>query len=172
LKGWRKSELKVTSYPDDPADRGGRAWVYPCLGAAVVVFYVLSFGPALRASRAGIVPRAALVYIYKPLQPLLQYNPLNLGRCYCVYLDFWIPAQVFVSGEVMHPGWITWKRGLTLTKAITLAGGFTEFANKKRLEISHVEGTPEPGYWDAASARTNAPLLQPGDTVRVGRSLL
>ena len=39
----------------------------------------------------------------------------------------------FVNGEVKNPGGVDFQPGLTLRKAISLAGGFTERANKKRM---------------------------------------
>jgi len=39
----------------------------------------------------------------------------------------------FVNGEVRNPGGVDFQPGLTLRKAISLAGGFTERANKKQV---------------------------------------
>ena len=39
----------------------------------------------------------------------------------------------FVNGEVKKPGGLDFQPGLTLRKAISLAGGFTERANKKEF---------------------------------------
>ena len=48
----------------------------------------------------------------------------------------------FVNGEVKRPGGVDFQPGLTLRKAISLAGGFTERANRKQaLVIS--DGDPE-----------------------------
>ena len=41
----------------------------------------------------------------------------------------------FVNGEVRNPGGVDFQPGLTLRKAISLAGGFTERANKKQLLV-------------------------------------
>jgi len=43
--------------------------------------------------------------------------------------------QVYVNGEVKKPGAYAFKPGLTLRKAIALAGGFTERASKKKIFI-------------------------------------
>ena len=43
--------------------------------------------------------------------------------------------QFYVSGEVNNPGGIDFQPGLTLLKAISLAGGFTERANKKNITV-------------------------------------
>ena len=41
----------------------------------------------------------------------------------------------FVNGEVKNPGGVSFQPGLTLRKAISLAGGFTERANKKQVLV-------------------------------------
>ena len=41
----------------------------------------------------------------------------------------------FVNGEVKRPGGVDFQPGLTLRKAISLAGGFTERANKKEVLV-------------------------------------
>lgn len=41
----------------------------------------------------------------------------------------------FVNGEVKNPGGVAFQPGLTLRKAISLAGGFTERANKKDVLV-------------------------------------
>jgi protein involved in polysaccharide export with SLBB domain len=41
----------------------------------------------------------------------------------------------FVNGEVKRPGGVAFQPGLTLRKAISLAGGFTERANKKEVRV-------------------------------------
>lgn len=41
----------------------------------------------------------------------------------------------FVNGEVNNPGGVSFQPGLTLRKAISLAGGFTERANKKQVLV-------------------------------------
>ncbi|MEM1154587.1 MAG: polysaccharide biosynthesis/export family protein [Pseudomonadota bacterium] len=48
----------------------------------------------------------------------------------------------FVNGEVQRPGGVDFQPGLTLRKAISLAGGFTERANRKQaLVISDSDPT-------------------------------
>lgn len=41
----------------------------------------------------------------------------------------------FVNGEVKNPGGVDFQPGLTLRKAVSLAGGFTERANKKEALV-------------------------------------
>lgn len=80
---------------------------------------------------------------------------------------------VYINGQVHHPGRLIWTPGLTLTNAIALAGGFTDFADRSRLEIRHIGGAVEQySYQQALSAGTNTPQLKCGDAVNVkSRSL-
>jgi protein involved in polysaccharide export with SLBB domain len=43
--------------------------------------------------------------------------------------------QFYVNGEVKSPGGVDFQPGLTLRKAISLAGGFTERANRKKILV-------------------------------------
>lgn len=47
---------------------------------------------------------------------------------------------VIISGEVAAPGRKVFDRPTTLLEAIMEAGGFTEFANKRKVRITRVEG--------------------------------
>src|SRR5260370_40115383 len=42
---------------------------------------------------------------------------------------------VYVGGEVKQAGRFTWGDGLTLTNAIAMAGGFTDFADSSRINL-------------------------------------
>lgn len=44
--------------------------------------------------------------------------------------------QIYVNGEVKRPGGYEYKPGLTVDKAIALAGGFTDRASRKAIKIS------------------------------------
>lgn len=68
----------------------------------------------------------------------------------------------FVNGEVQRPGGVDFQPGLTLRKAISLAGGFTERANKKEaLVIS--DSDPERREQTVALDYN----VQPGDIITV-----
>ena len=47
---------------------------------------------------------------------------------------------VIISGEVNAPGRKIFERPTTLLEAIMESGGFTEFANKRKVRIIRVEG--------------------------------
>ncbi|EOW9279862.1 exopolysaccharide export protein VpsN [Vibrio cholerae] len=71
----------------------------------------------------------------------------------------------FVNGQVMKPGSYPYHPGLTVNKAITIAGGFTERASKTNLFISSSD--------DPEAKPTKATLLsklQPGDILTVAES--
>ncbi len=49
----------------------------------------------------------------------------------------------FVSGEVKNPGAYPYENGLTVLKAVTLAGGFTNKAAEGRIQIKRMKGKEE-----------------------------
>ncbi len=68
----------------------------------------------------------------------------------------------FVNGEVKQPGGVDFQPGLTLRKAISLAGGFTERANKKgALVISDSDPDRKEREVDLDYS------VQPGDIITV-----
>lgn len=73
--------------------------------------------------------------------------------------------KFFVNGKVEKPGGFVFEPGMTARKAISLAGGFDERANKKRIfVIRGDQSIAEPIQIDIDSA------INPGDTVTVERS--
>src|SRR5713226_3110094 len=49
----------------------------------------------------------------------------------------------FVSGEVKNPGGYPYEEGLTVLKAVTLAGGLTNRASEGRIKIKRLKGKAE-----------------------------
>ncbi len=71
----------------------------------------------------------------------------------------------FVNGEVGKPGKYPYQPGLTVRKAISLAGGFAEDADKSKLLLIHAD--------DISKRESKATLdqkMQPGDIITVKRS--
>jgi polysaccharide biosynthesis/export protein VpsN len=68
----------------------------------------------------------------------------------------------FVNGEVKRPGGVDFQPGLTLRKAISLAGGFTERANKKQAQVIS-DNDPERQERDEGLDYN----VQPGDIITV-----
>ena len=74
--------------------------------------------------------------------------------------------QVFINGEINNPGGYTYRPGLTLDKAIALAGGFTPEASRERVTLTRVlNGTSQ-----QFSMRLSDVVL-PGDIISVAEYL-
>lgn len=72
--------------------------------------------------------------------------------------------QFYVNGAVEKPGGYSYQEGLTVQKAIVLAGGFTERASERKITL---EREKRPNQTEHASMNT---LVFPGDVVTVGES--
>lgn len=70
---------------------------------------------------------------------------------------------VFINGEVNKPGAYPFQPGLTLQKAIALAGGFTERASRGNIKLQSSEG-------DERVADGLMAIIQPGDVITVEQS--
>lgn len=73
--------------------------------------------------------------------------------------------QFYVNGEVNKPGGYPFRPGLTVEKAITLAGGFSERASKGKIRL-----TPEGKAGREQKVELDDPI-GPGDIINVGESL-
>ncbi len=56
------------------------------------------------------------------------------------------PLSVYVIGEVNKPGVIAAEHGTTLLQSLSLAGGLTDFAAVKRIQLRRVENGQEKVY--------------------------
>ncbi|MDP0501086.1 MAG: polysaccharide biosynthesis/export family protein [Verrucomicrobiota bacterium JB022] len=77
---------------------------------------------------------------------------------------------VYVGGEVQRPGPVTWSNDLTLTKAITAAGGFGLYAREQGVQLSRDERSYTLDARLAQRTPTEDVRLLPGDTIFVPRS--
>lgn len=73
---------------------------------------------------------------------------------------------VYLYGEVKTPGSYPFRDGLTIEKAIVLAGGFTERASKKKISIRR--GKEEP--YDLIKKPKLYMEVEPGDVITIGQS--
>jgi len=74
---------------------------------------------------------------------------------------------IYLYGEVKQPGSFRYREGLTVEKAIALAGGFGPRASKRKIDISRdVEGE---GSKKIKKVSLTDPVL-PGDVITVGES--
>ncbi|MEM7256742.1 MAG: polysaccharide biosynthesis/export family protein [Pseudomonadota bacterium] len=74
--------------------------------------------------------------------------------------------QVFINGEVNAPGGYDYKPGLTLDKAVALAGGFSEKASKERVTLTREIN----GVAQQFSMRPTDAVL-PGDIISIAEYL-
>ena len=78
---------------------------------------------------------------------------------------------IYILGEVRSPGRYVVKSGTTFLQAVTLAGGFTEFAATNRIMVRRtgLEDGQETGmglrYKDIVAGKQSNILLKPGDTI-------
>ncbi|HEY5600249.1 MAG TPA: SLBB domain-containing protein, partial [Candidatus Manganitrophaceae bacterium] len=81
--------------------------------------------------------------------------------------------SVYVMGEVAHPGKLQLRSDITFLQALTLAGGFTKFADADNIILLRREGKPETrmriNYKDIVSGKNpdGNILLRRGDTIVV-----
>lgn len=82
-----------------------------------------------------------------------------------VYVTILEYRQFFVNGEVNKPGGFPYQPGLTVRKAISLAGGFTPRASYTKIFVIHEDdpiGQARPASLDT--------LLRPGDILTIEQS--
>ena len=71
----------------------------------------------------------------------------------------------YVNGQVSRPGAYPYTQGLTVRKAITIAGGMTDRAARNKIKLKK-----EPGYMDALISGMDDEV-GPGEVLTVGESL-
>lgn len=88
-----------------------------------------------------------------------------------VFIKEYNSKKVFVLGEVHKPGTFTYEDGMTVIQAITLAGGFKEYAGKNSTSVTRlVNGKDEKipvRVEDIGVGKLPNVALQPGDIVYV-----
>ncbi|WP_133470249.1 polysaccharide biosynthesis/export family protein [Paraglaciecola marina] len=70
----------------------------------------------------------------------------------------------YIGGEVQRPGSYPYRKGLTIQKAVTIAGGFTERASESAISIENKEqnkNVPKASFLES---------VKPGDVITVGES--
>jgi protein involved in polysaccharide export with SLBB domain len=98
-----------------------------------------------------------------------NYVPRYYVRCTATV----IVAQRFfyVGGEVRAPSRFIWSEDTTLLKAISTAGGFTDYANRRRVELVHGKGRQVLDYDELRRNPSKDVAVRPGDTITVPRSV-
>lgn len=98
--------------------------------------------------------------------------PINPGDVITVKRDVMTEAEestnyVYLYGEVSKPGGYEFRSGLTVEKAVAMAGGFTPRASKRKIDISRYEEGEGASTLD--SVKLTEKIL-PGDVITVGES--
>lgn len=77
--------------------------------------------------------------------------------------------QFYIDGEVNRPGGYPFEPGLTLRKAVTLAGGFTERASRSKITIiSDIQDLSSNENARITNVNVSlSTLVKPGDTITV-----
>jgi polysaccharide export outer membrane protein len=82
-----------------------------------------------------------------------------------------LASQVFVMGEVSHPGPVQIFGPTTIVQVLAMAGGFKEFANTKDVRVLRPNGssveTIRFNYKEAVNAEAKPLFVRAGDTVIV-----
>lgn len=74
---------------------------------------------------------------------------------------------IYLYGEVRNPGGYEFRSGLTVEKAVAMAGGFTPRASKRKIDISRYTEGEGPRTLDGVKLTSS---IMPGDVVTVGES--
>ena len=94
-----------------------------------------------------------------------------IDRGYYRYLTVTVRTDdliFFVGGEVRTPGRQLYSPGITVTRAIDTAGGFTEYSNKKKIELIRASGSKLQLNYDKAVKNEKLDYeVYPGDRIHV-----
>jgi protein involved in polysaccharide export with SLBB domain len=98
-----------------------------------------------------------------------NYVPRYYVRCNASVM---VAARFFyVGGEVRNPNRFAWSEDTTLLKAISTASGFTDYANRQKVQLSRGGKLEVYNCEDLQRNPVNDPAVRPGDTITVPRSI-
>ena len=144
--------------------RATRLWrVAVPVGALLTLAAILLFAWFREHTPRLIAPEAATVGFETTTAPapgVAVSPPVETNRWY------------YVSGEVRAPSRRLYDGHITLLQAITSAGDFTDFADQKRVKLTHGDGSSQ--IVNCTKAQNNPrldPEVSPGDTIFVRRRL-
>jgi len=98
-----------------------------------------------------------------------NYVPRYYVRCNATVL---VSARFFyLGGEVRNPGRFPWTEDTTLLKAISTASGFTDYANRQKVQLIRGGKLEVYNCEDLQRNPAKDPPVRPGDTITVPRSI-
>jgi polysaccharide export outer membrane protein len=77
--------------------------------------------------------------------------------------------EYFVRGEVMRPGKYPLNPGVTLLRAITTAGGYTDFANARKINVFRRDKSFRYDAKKIEALEDRDPVIEPDDVIVVER---
>ena len=77
----------------------------------------------------------------------------------------------YVGGEVRNPNRFMWSEDTTLLKAINTASGFTDFANRRKVQLVRGKQQQEFNCEELQRNPSKDVQIRPGDTITVPRSI-
>ena len=91
------------------------------------------------------------------------------GEFYRVVTVIIIPPEVeyYVRGAVQRPGGYPMVRDLTVTRALAIAGGYTEYADPTSIRVSRANRTFQLNARKIETGEDSDPTVQPGDVIVV-----
>ena len=102
-----------------------------------------------------------------------NYVPKYYLRLTCTVVPQYVDMLFYVGGEVRAPGGKPYVGVTTVTKAILAAGGFTDFADKKKVVLTRANGTKiKVNCKEAEKDSSKDPQVFPGDSINVPRTWL
>jgi protein involved in polysaccharide export with SLBB domain len=109
----------------------------------------------------GLTPRELEIRITEGLRGRFLINP----RVNVAILEY---RPFFVRGEVGSPGSFPFKPGLTVEKAVSMAGGFTARASKSEFYIISDDATGS--ETETRRSATLSSRVRPGDVINIEQS--
>lgn len=109
----------------------------------------------------GLTPRQLESRITEGLRGRFLINP----RVNIAILEY---RPFFVRGEVSSPGGFPFKPGLTLEKAVSMAGGFTSRASRSEFYI--ISDDSSDGKGESRRRVTLSSRIRPGDVINIEQS--
>lgn len=97
------------------------------------------------------------------------YVPRFYVRCHATVLA--TTRYYYVGGEVRNPGRYQWTEDVSVLKAINTAQSFTDYANRRKVEISRGKQKLTVDCEEARSSPSKDITIRPGDSIWVPRSI-
>ena len=134
----------------------------------------------IRADGKLSLPQIGEVHAAGKTIPALRQELVGLYRSQLMNSDVVVTlvsgtTQVYITGQVGRPGKFTFDRPTTILQAVTEAGGFTQFANMRRVQVIRLQGGQEKTQLldlrPTMVGRTTRPFyVRDGDVISVPQS--